>query len=274
MKTSQAVSMFLDSRRSQMASPTTIRAYTWALEKMENIYTELPGAPNDMQQIFLDNSELSHASLLSLWRRLRTFWVWAEEDGIAPNIMSRIPSPRSRQKLPRTLSARDQRHLLACVGRGRDYAILAVLLDTGMRLGELESMTRSNLGPEWVRISGKTGDRVVPISPRVFELVSRQGDDRGVWIGSRGRLTAAGLQLIVRKCMKRAGHKPPKIGPHMLRHTFGLQYILNGGDPFSLKRIMGHQDISTTMIYVGMSTELVARQHAKFSPMANVILEA
>ena len=188
--------------------------------------------------------------------------------------MSRIPSPRSRQKLPRTLSARDQQRLLACVGRGRDYAILAVLLDTGMRLGELESMTRSNLGPEWVRISGKTGDRVVPISPGVFDLVSRQGDERGIWIGSRGRLTAAGLQLIVRKCMKRAGHKPPKIGPHMLRHTFGLQYILNGGDPFSLKRIMGHQDISTTMIYVGMSTELVARQHAKFSPMANVVIEA
>ena len=43
MKTSQAVSMFLDSRRSQMASPTTIRAYTWALEKMESMYTELPG---------------------------------------------------------------------------------------------------------------------------------------------------------------------------------------------------------------------------------------
>ena len=62
--------------------------------------------------------------------------------------MFRIPSPRSRQKLPRTLSARDQRHLLACVGRDRDYAILAVLLDTGMRLGELESMTRSNLGPD------------------------------------------------------------------------------------------------------------------------------
>ena len=69
MKTSQAVSMFLDSRRSQMASPTTIRAYTWALEKMENMYTELPGAPNDIQQLFLDNSGLSHASLLSLWRR-------------------------------------------------------------------------------------------------------------------------------------------------------------------------------------------------------------
>lgn len=71
--------------------------------------------------------------------------------------------------------------------------------------------------------------------------------------------------------MKKAGFKPPKIGPHMLRHTFGLNYILKGGDAFSLKRIMGHQDIATTMIYVNMSTELVAQQHRKFSPMADIV---
>ena len=271
MKTSQAIGMFLVSRHSQLASPTTIRAYTWALEKMENKYPDLPESPNEIQQLFIDNSGLSHASLLSLWRRLRTFWVWAEEEGIAPNIMSRIPAPRAKRKLPRTLTSHEVQRLLASAGNDRDYAILAVLLDTGMRLGELESMTRDSLGSDYVRITGKTGDRIVPVLPSVVELVERQGDERGIWIGKRGRLTAWGLQLVVRRCMKKAGFKPPKIGPHMLRHTFGLQYVMNGGDPFSLKRIMGHQDIESTMIYVNMSTELVAQQHRKFSPMADIV---
>ncbi|MYE54747.1 MAG: tyrosine-type recombinase/integrase [Chloroflexi bacterium] len=271
MKTSHAIGMFLDSRRSQLVSPTTIRAYTWALEKMENKFPELPESPSDIQRLFIDNSGLSPASHLSLWRRLRTFWMWAEEEGIAPNIMSRIPAPRVREKLPRTLTSHEVRRLLASTDNERDYAILAVLLDTGMRLGELESMTRGSLGPDYLRITGKTGDRRVPVLPSVMELVEKQGDDRGIWIGSRGRLTAWGLQLIVRRCMKTAGFKPPKIGPHMLRHTFGLNYILKGGDPFSLKRIMGHQDIATTMIYVNMSTELVAQQHRKFSPMADIV---
>ena len=271
MKTSQAIGMFLVSRHSQLASPTTIRAYTWALEKMENKYPDLPESPNEIQQLFIDNSDLSHASLLSLWRRLRTFWVWAEEEGIAPNIMSRIPAPRAKRKLPRTLTSHEVQRLLASTDNERDYAILAVLLDTGMRLGELESMTRDSLGSDYVRITGKTGDRIVPILPSVVELVEKQGDERGIWIGKQGRLTAWGLQLVVRRCMKKAGFKPPKIGPHMLRHTFGLQYVMNGGDPFSLKRIMGHQDIESTMIYVNMSTELVAQQHRKFSPMADIV---
>ena len=70
--------------------------------------------------------------------------------------------------------------------------------------------------------------------------------------------------------MRNAGLLPLKIGQHALRHTFGTQYILKGGDVFSLQRIMGHTRIETTMPYVNMSTELVAQQHRKFSPMAAI----
>ena len=57
---------------------------------------------------------------------------------------------------------------------------------------------------------------------------------------------------------------------HTLRHTFGTQYMLNGGDVFSLRRIMGHSKIETTMLYAEMSDRLVAEKHRKFSPMANL----
>ena len=110
------------------------------------------------------------------------------------------------------------------------------------------------------------------MSPGVMELVKNQGDERGLWVGLRGRLTDWGLQQIVRRNMRSAGFEPPKIGPHTLRHTFGMHYILKGGDVFSLQRIMGHSRLATTMIYVNMSTELVAQQHRKFSPMAGVDL--
>lgn len=70
--------------------------------------------------------------------------------------------------------------------------------------------------------------------------------------------------------MRTADFSPPKMGPYTLRHTFGLQYILKGGDVFSLQRIMGRRRLETTMVYVNMLTELVARQHRKFSPMADM----
>ena len=79
-----------------------------------------------------------------------------------------------------------------------------------------------------------------------------------------------GLQQIVKRNMRNADFLPPEIEPLTLRHTFGLQYILKGRDVFSLQRIMGHTRIETTMIYVNMSTNLVAQQHRKFSPMQDI----
>lgn len=110
------------------------------------------------------------------------------------------------------------------------------------------------------------------MSSNVMELVNRQGDERGLWVGLKGQLTDWGLQQIVRRNMRHAGFEPPKIGPHTLRHTLGMQYILKGGDVFSLQRIMGHRRLDTTKIYVNMSTELVAQQHRKFSSMTDMEL--
>ena len=77
-----------------------------------------------------------------------------------------------------------------------------------------------------------------------------------------------GLETLIRRRMRDAGFRPPKIGAHMLRHTFRVQYILQGGDIPSLMRIMGHSDVASTMLYAEMSNEVIAEQHRKFSPMS------
>ena len=273
MNTQNAVNLFLESRRSKRLSEVTIDTYGWVLGKLAEMFPEeLPENTSDIQRLFIANSDLSASSLLTIWNRLRIFWSWAEKEGICPNVMEGVPAPVMRRKLPRILRRDEVRRLMGSVQVERDYAILATLLDTGMRVGELASMTRESVSAEGVLVSGKTGDRVVPINQNVLELVKKQGDERGLWVGLKGQLTDWGLQQIVRRNMRNAGFDPPKIGPHTLRHTFGTQYILKGGDVFSLQRIMGHTRIETTMIYVNMSTELVAQQHRKFSPMADMEL--
>ena len=273
MKTGEAIELFLESRRSKRLSGVTIDTYRWAFGKMEKMYPgELPQTSSDIHQVFIANSALSSSSLQTIWARLRIFWSWAESDGICANVMKDVPAPVMKRKLPRILRATEIDRLLSSVDVERDYAILAALLDTGMRIGELASMARASVSREGVLVSGKTGDRMVPMSPDVMKLVRSQGDERGLWVGMRGRLTDWGLQQVVRRNMRKAGFETPKIGPHTLRHTFGMHYILKGGDVFSLRRIMGHRRLATTMIYVDMSTELVAQQHRKFSPMAGVAL--
>ncbi|MFQ5796962.1 MAG: tyrosine-type recombinase/integrase [Candidatus Bipolaricaulia bacterium] len=54
---------------------------------------------------------------------------------------------------------------------------------------------------------------------------------------------------------------------HTLRHTFATNFIRNGGDPFSLQRLLGHSDIQTTMIYVHMAGTMLREAHARASPV-------
>ena len=268
--TEEAIGLFIESRKFIGVTEKTIESYEWALKKMITLYPqELPSTRGDLNDIFTANSHLSRESRKDLWSRLRTFWKWMEEEEIARNLMKNIRAPRTSKKLPQTLSDAQVELLLGATESERDLAILSLLLDTGIRVGELTSLTRESVRQSSLVVNGKTGDRVVPVSEGVMELLKRQGDHRGIWIGLRGRMTTSGLQNVVRRCMRRAGFDVPRIGPHSLRHTFGLQYILNGGDAFSLKEILGHTKVETTMIYVRMSNTVVASQHQKFSPMRN-----
>ena len=270
MKTTDAIEAFLQSRELMNASPHTIRTYQWGLNKLVDCDNRLPDHEK-LRDLLLANSHLSDQSVRDLWIHWRALYAWLAEEGLVADAMSGISAPIVRRKLPRTLSEQEVRQLLAAARNERDFTIIAVLLDNGIRVGELTSMRRSGITPKTIVVSGKTGDRVVPISPRVYELLIRQGSGEDVWVGREGRLTRWGLILVVRKTMDRAGFRPPKIGPHTLRHTFALQWILKGGNAFSLRQILGHRDISSTMIYVEMSIALLSEQHQRFSPMARLL---
>ena len=203
MLTDHAVRKFLRTRQLRDVSPRTIEAYEWALPKLATKYPgELPATAEEMQQVFTAFPDLAPESKKSLWRRLGTFCRWLEQEDFAPNLMETIPAPLCRRKLPRTLSESETQHLLMSIDNERDYTIFVVLLGTGIRVGELASITREALSPSGIKVSGKTGDRVVPILPHVYDLMSRQGDKEGIWKsrgGHRGYPGTWGLKTIVRR---------------------------------------------------------------------------
>jgi len=151
--------------------------------------------------------------------------------------------------------------------------MIALVLDTGIRIGELAGLRWQHLTGGTIHVSGKTGERIVPISTHVRQALVGLGDGDHVWTGRKGPLTRSGVAQVVRRALYRAGLRPPKAGPHMLRHTFGRHYIMAGGDVFSLQRIMGHRDVSTTMMYVHLSTADLEAQHAKYSPVRALDLD-
>ena len=76
------------------------------------------------------------------------------------------------------------------------------------------------------------------------------------------------MKIVVAVIKKMMMYRKPadRLSPHTLRHSFALAYIENGGDPFSLQRILGHTNQETTSKYVNMARSNVKSQHSKFSP--------
>ena len=270
-KTRVAIKGFLTAARYRGLAPKTISAYSWALDKLARAQETLPTRPEQLMELISDK-DLAPTSRHDLRRVLRTFYRWIYSDGRQNNPMERVPALRTRRQLPRTLEAGEISRLLASARSRRDRAMVAMILDTGARVGELAALRWENIKLNAVHVDGKTGARIIPISSRVRQLLIGLGDGDHIWMGRLGPMTRSGVEQTIRKTLWRAGFRPPKAGAHMLRHTFGRHYIMAGGDVFSLQRIMGHADVSTTMLYVHLSISDLEEQHRRFSPMRNLEL--
>ena len=275
MKTREFAERFLESRKINRCAESTIDNYEWVMNRLNASFPgEVPETTAEVIEVLNNNAteHLAASSLNTILGRLRVAYTWAVKEGIvSTNPAKEIQTIIEHEGLVRYLEEEEFKQLLAATKNERDFAIIALLLDTGIRVGELQGIKKVDIGKAGLRVKGKTGERIVPITPGVADLVVAQGDERGVWIGHQGEMTTSGLQQVVRRAMKTAGFgSREKIGPHTLRHTFGVQYIMNGGDLPTLQKIMGHRKIETTMKYLIISNRLVESQHRKASPMANI----
>ena len=168
------------------------------------------------------------------WRNLRPFFSWWAREVDAPNPFTRADVPGVPRTLVPVIPLDDIRKLLAaCAGRTfedrRDTAVILVLVDTGVRLGELVGLTVD----DWERrsdllfVSGKTGPRAVPLSAGTGEALARYTRERAkhpqaalpnLWLGRKGAWGESGpAQMLARRCAQ-AGIS--RLHPHQFRHTW------------------------------------------------------
>lgn len=193
---------------------------------------------------------------------LRPFFTWYGREFDHPHPFDRADAPGDDRPIPiPVIELDDVRRLLAtCNTRSfedrRDNAIIRVLFDTGARLGELLNVTvdgwdRRN---DFLTLKGKTGTRVVPLSPSTGEALSRylrvrkdhpHAKAAAMWIGTRGGLGPTGIaQLLSRHC-EEAG--VDHINPHRFRHTWAHTFRADGGSEGDLMYLAGWT--STTMAH-------------------------
>lgn len=141
--------------------------------------------------------------------------------------------------------------------------VVWTLLDTGLRLTEFETLKKDNI--DWQRhsliIFGKGGPygkktkrRVVPITPRVQPMLEGHFSLHDS-IGINKRT----IQRLVKKVANKA-HISKDITPHVLRHTFAVTAVQKGLSLPSLMKILGHDHLSTTQIYLNLSPEMALNE--------------
>jgi integrase/recombinase XerD len=83
--------------------------------------------------------------------------------------------------------------------------------------------------------------------------------------------TENGVQQMLRRYGKKAGITGIRCSPHSFRHTFAKNYLMNGGDIFSLQKILGHSSLASVRIYLNLFATDVKKQHLRFSPVDNLV---
>lgn len=289
MQTREAIALFYEELDYRGIADTTRHTYEWAFSRLLAEQATLPGEREIKRLIAnaktIETDEtiqprpLGKASKWDLWRNYKALYRWLASEKLVTDehgnsILASLKPPCTKKELrrrfPRTWSDQELQAIFRAASR-RDKAMSYVALDAGPRLEELTNISRPDIHRESITVHGKAGDRTIYLSPTARQSLIGIGDARNLWISQYHKpLSKQGVRTAFKRLLARAGIDGPKAGPHTFRHTFGLRYILNGGDVFSLQRLMGHEDVSMTMVYVEMADHHLAAQHAKYSPLANL----
>ncbi len=302
----EVAELFLHNRKFQMgARPETIKTYTYAL-KIFSSFMEEKRNRTAYEQINrldiitfaehirgqLDAGAWSLSKYLLVLKTLKCMFRWMEKDddcqeeglkswrdrlpkGAKCPKRDHIPSPIDLRKWQKAFNTRSATGL-------RNYMMFSVMLETGIRRGELSSITVRNLQLDrnLIYVTGKTGDRIVTITKELSDRLRMylRKKERSIYkdseylFPSRTSLNEPTnpqyISQIFRKMKAKYGL--PDLTPHTLRHSFCTYYLMNGGSVENLRVQSGHQTYSSMLHYMHLAKvggKQAAAELEKASPL-------
>ncbi len=304
-----AIDRFLAAKRVERRSPRTIKTYSEEFNRFKRWFdsSEHEAITSAVMKNYIEHLTyvkvkwddhptnphggvgLSSRTVNNTIRNLKVLLNWCVREGymyISPmNNVSYQPEDNkhfqvfSDDQIIKLLQQPNRRTFIGM----RDYCMMLSLVDTGMRIGELTSLKVADCDFQLNQIvlpgliTKNRHTRIVPISPltskELRELISycNLEDDDFLWISQFGeRYMADTFNKMLKKYGMKAGVKNVRVSPHTFRHYFATKFLLNGGDPIALQRILGHRDMSMISIYVNYTKSDIRKQHEKFSPVVSL----
>lgn len=286
--------LYLEAERGY--SPNTIKAYCYDLRRFfdfiegEGVESSVDMVSTSLVRAWVVSMHRRGLSKSSIARRLhgvRSFWSFLLRFGYADTDPVReVSIPKYERPLPKHLPAEDLEALLEASQRSpsvmcafRNYAMMSLLVFTGMRRGELINLKLSDvsLREATVRIRGKGNkERVIPLVDRAVDAVRDWLEFRPADCGhdflftttGGNRVHASRMQRIWRSILERTDIDPNGVSLHTLRHSMATLLLQSGEASLpEIQRILGHARLDTTAIYLHV-TDGELRSAVRAHPLA------
>jgi site-specific recombinase XerD len=188
--------------------------------------------------------------------RLRAVLRYAKLRGIDCLNYELIPIPKPEDSERCYLTASEVARMVKCAYSLRNKVVISLLYSSGIRLSEMLALDRTSITNRRFTVIGKgKKERLCFIDERTERLIkeylaSRHDNCQALIISelNKARMTPTNVQLLIRNSAKRAGINK-NVTPHVLRHSFATNFIANNGNIRVLSTLLGHTNVSTTMIY-------------------------
>ncbi len=238
----------------------------------------------DLRRFLIDKaSNTSPATAARYYDALKRFWRFLATEGfVSADPMTTIEKPRAPVPIIQPLSSEQVDAMLeACDPKSfsglRDRLILLVLVDCGLRASELCGLTLADVDLEnqQLLIRHGKGDRSrrVPFGAAVLSLLRQyiarraEVDTASLFVTVYGEpLDRFRLRAIVMRAAERAKVTHPHMGPHLLRHTCGVQLLRAGADSFTVQKVLGHSTLLMTRRYCELADSDIQAKHRLYSP--------
>ena len=187
------------------------------------------------------------------------------------NPVADLEYPKLRKSLPKYLTMSQASALLQAVSgqnAKRDYAILMLFLNCGIRRSELVGLNISDVYDDRIRVVGKGNkERIVYFGSACRKALDQYMNERNkdvltdnrALFGSRNcnRISVTAVHRLVDKALLKAGLDPTQYSAHKLRHTAATMMLSGGVDVKTVQEVLGHENLNTTQIYTHIeNTEL------------------
>lgn len=236
--------------------------------------------------IHLSNRNVSSVTVQTYIRALRAFLSWCYLEGyISENIPKKFRLPKAQKKKIDILTDSEVEQLFRCLlGRDfisiRNYCIVALMIDSGLRLNEVVTIRRDkiHIAEGYAIVNGKGNkERFVPLGLnskrallRYCSIVPNKEKDTPLFVkDTLIPIKESTVKQLFRKLKSRSGI--PRLHPHLLRHTFATRYIERGGDIYSLQSILGHTSLEMVKKYVHLIPSKTVVNFAVLSPLDNAL---